>query len=245
MKHTVEKMNSLVKNLHPSHLPSLGQHLELSSALSHKAANNNPSSMIACPAKSLNRLNERIIMDQTPDPEAALNVLRQRVCLAQEIIADSLNVADWELFKNMNLELALKPRALPAANLPLPAPQHDLNDNELRQSFARELEGCLDFIADNIAILDNEPFNKQALSSIIHSFNTIKDTSSFISLHNISQLAHELASAMELVCDKKLDFNQKLKEALREGIEQLRGSKQSMDEAGPSAADSAFTDKRL
>lgn len=116
----------------------------------------------------------------------------------------------------------------------------DFSDPELRElfeSFLVESDELLDNISQDLMIIENQPQDIELINKIFRSFHTIKGTSSFMGLDNVSGLTHEAEELLNKLRKSELIFTGDIGDALlkvhdiiREMIENIKsGSDEEVD----------------
>lgn len=116
----------------------------------------------------------------------------------------------------------------------------DFSDPELRElfeSFLVESDELLDNISQDLIIIENQPQDIDLINKIFRGFHTIKGTSSFMGLDNVSGLTHEAEELLNKLRKSELIFTGDIGDALlrvhdiiREMIENIKsGSDEIVD----------------
>lgn len=93
----------------------------------------------------------------------------------------------------------------------------DFSDPELKElfeSFLVESDELLDNISQDLMIIENQPNDIELINKIFRGFHTIKGTSSFMGLDNISGLTHEAEELLNKLRKSELIFTGDIGDAL-------------------------------
>lgn len=98
-----------------------------------------------------------------------------------------------------------------------------LDENrEILEEFYQEAADHLDSIEAALLELEEDPDNKDAISSIFRSFHTIKGVAGFLDLRPMQRLAHEVETLLDFVRNGKVSFTQALVSLVLESRDRLQ-----------------------
>lgn len=95
-------------------------------------------------------------------------------------------------------------------------------DPEMLEIFVEESIEHLDHLEPDLLSLESTPQNEEVINRIFRAVHSIKGTSGFFELTNISTLGHSMESLMSLVRDGAVQINQDMLDALLAGTDKLR-----------------------
>ena len=95
-------------------------------------------------------------------------------------------------------------------------------DPEMLEIFVEESKEHLDHLEPDLLSLESTPEDAEVINRIFRAVHSIKGTSGFFGLDNISNLGHAMESLMSLVRDRKIQINQAMLDALLAGTDKLR-----------------------
>ncbi len=98
----------------------------------------------------------------------------------------------------------------------------DEEQEQLIREFQLECEQRLETLDRDLASLDEDPTNIEALSGIFRTFHTIKGTAGFFAFHRLASIAHAAEGLSIGLRDGSLDWNPRRAVALRHTAVMLR-----------------------
>jgi len=199
-----------------SDLQELGSLYKQFDELSSTALNESQD-LVAKAASATGKLIEDIIMNEVPDREAAIEVISGTVSAIQAIVVMKRPIKEVKFPKALGLSEAGETEppaaisdqegqeAVPdtvaensQADKVADEKSYELNDPELAADFISEAREHLHETEVQLLTLEDEPQNEDALGSVYRAFHTIKGVAGFLALEEISQLAHETESLLDL-----------------------------------------------
>jgi Chemotaxis protein histidine kinase and related kinases len=182
----------------------------------------------------LNKLIEKMILNESPSSQQALDLISSGVRIIQTKISyGDLNqslpeeVTFWEQMKS--LIGPLKP--VPAASQEAVAPQEQSptdgalelsQDMELFNDFVSEAMEHLETIEINLINLEQAPEDKECINAIFRPFHTIKGVSGFLNLQDIHKFSHAVESLLDDARNEKVIVNQKIIDTILEAVDFLK-----------------------
>lgn len=97
-----------------------------------------------------------------------------------------------------------------------------LNIKLLSARFAEEATKHCDLIEKELLALETGGFSKEILDSVFRAAHTIKGSARMLKLTMISEVAHRMEDALELLRDRQINLSQQLMDFLLEGLDVMR-----------------------
>ncbi len=153
---------------------------------------------------------ERCLIGENLTPEAALTEVGQCVERAQrahELLRESIGTPA------AMIEAAVAPVA-PVAPAPVavahePKPLDPDADLDLLRDFVMEGREYLEKAEAALLALESEPGDSEAVNTVFRAFHTVKGTSAFLGLDDITDFAHEAESLLSLVRDGAIAYDER------------------------------------
>lgn len=104
-------------------------------------------------------------------------------------------------------------------------------DAELIRDFLDESFDHIDSIEDNMLRWEAEPEDKDIINAIFRPFHTIKGTSGFLNLPDITQVAHNLENLLDDIRNDRLSYSQDIAEIIFKGVDLLRNMLKAVEKS--------------
>jgi len=105
-------------------------------------------------------------------------------------------------------------------------------DSELTDLFVQEAKEHLESLEPDLLSLEGQANNSDVINRIFRSVHSIKGTSGFVGLSNITRLSHAMENLMSLVREGALTPNRPMIDALLGGFDKLRTMVENVAESG-------------
>ncbi len=182
-------------------------------------------------SSALKNLVQQIILQEAPDPTAALILLRDGVRVMQsKIQGPSSN----ELAKREEIFWS-RIQPLTGVKVDRPTPADQSSGHSPEAPFDPSQDRCLfnDFVLEglehlntievNILKLEQDPEDQECINSIFRPFHTIKGISGFLNLTQINRFAHAMEFLLDDARNKKIQIQREMIDFILEAVDFLKG----------------------
>ena len=183
-------------------------------------------------SQGLKALVEKLILNDTPDPNQAAELLNQGVKVLQVQLRDGNpghplpeEEAFWGLLRPLvgigTPSLEEEPPARPPEENPAEG-FSVAQDLELYRDFISEGLEHLDTIEVNLINLEQAPGDKETINAIFRPFHTLKGVSGFLNLKDIHRFSHGVESLLDNARNEKLTINRAMVDFILEAVDLLK-----------------------
>jgi two-component system, chemotaxis family, sensor kinase CheA len=183
-------------------------------------------------SQGLKTLVEKLILNDTPDPNQAAELLNQGVKVLQVQLRDGNpghpmpeEEAFWGLLRPLVGIGTPSREEEPPARPPEENPGEGFSvaqDLELYRDFISEGLEHLDTIEVNLINLEQAPGDKETINAIFRPFHTLKGVSGFLNLRDIHRFSHGVESLLDNARNEKLTVNRAMVDFILESVDLLK-----------------------
>ena len=238
MTDLLQQLNDLVEQiavqavlLDPEDIMGLGSLLEQLEKLTAAGAQAGLKRTAAI-SQGLKDLVEKLILNDTPDPNQAVELLSQGVKVLQVQSREGHpghptpeEKAFWAVLRPIIGEGTTSLEEETPAQFPEEIPEEAFSvaqDLELYRDFISEGLEHLDTIEVNLINLEQAPGDKETINAIFRPFHTLKGVSGFLNLKDIHRFSHGVESLLDNARNEKLTINQPMVDFILEAVDLLK-----------------------
>ncbi len=182
-------------------------------------------------AQAVRKIVEKIILNECPDLQESINLMRTGVKLIQHRITfpetpiSSEEEGFWKRWSSITGEKGLldkAPESQQGTNQNTPSCRFTDQDIDLYKDFISEALEHLGSIELNLINLEQFPDHKEYINSIFRPFHTIKGVSGFLNLHDIQTFSHAMESLLDEARNGKLHITREIIDFILESVDLLK-----------------------
>jgi len=214
----------------PDDLPGLGailEKLEKAEKISAESGFHSIQSL----GQAIRKMVEKIILNECPDIQEGLGLIRTGVKVIQNRIAfpDHRESSEEESFWKRWETLSGEKRSAGSESETCGEREEKVSssfpvdqDVELYKDFISEALEHLGTIELNLISLEQSPGDKEYLNAIFRPFHTIKGVSGFLNLHDIQKFSHAMESLLDEARNERLRITQGMVDFILESVDLLK-----------------------
>ena len=183
-------------------------------------------------SQGLKDLVEKLILNDTPDPNQSAELLSQGVKVLQALSREGHPghpTPEEEAFWGVLRPIIGEGKPSLEEETPAPPPEETpeeafsvAQDLELYRDFISEGLEHLDTIEVNLINLEQAPGDKETINAIFRPFHTLKGVSGFLNLKDIHRFSHGVESLLDNARNEKLAINQPMVDFILEAVDLLK-----------------------
>ncbi len=224
-QHTLDDIAALLMQLEPSDTAELGAVRDRLMSLGGNSAAPPPRPVRALLAEAIVALDD-LVAGRSPDAAAALDEIGQ-------VIGRAMAAADGETAPTAPAAPKAKPAVAQAVATPPGAAATLAADTDipLTREFITESRDCLSGSESALLALESNPEDGEAINTVFRAFHTIKGTSAFLGLKDVSEFAHRAESLLSRVRDRALAYSRECADLALRSADMLRELLDTVEQA--------------
>lgn len=182
-------------------------------------------------SQAIRKMVEKIVLNECPDQQEGLGVIRTGVKVIQNRVAfpdhpeSSAEESFWKRWESLSREKRPgrgenEPSAGGGEKDPLLSPVDQ--DIELYRDFISEALEHLGTIELNLINLEQFPENREYINAIFRPFHTIKGVAGFLNLQDIQTFSHAMESLLDEARNERLRITQGMVDFILESVDLLK-----------------------